>query len=174
MVFCHKQKNMARLKRLVLVVDENAVNQVLKMLTAIAELSQQKIEVASEDEIEAMSEKEDAVNDNKSSESFKGNNAQVADDPEYKLLFSEKGRRVLNQLRDIQVLDDNYQPDHLSWTKKGYLAYQIAFKLGITRVWKIMGGFWHLDSHSLKTGRDNAESTLKIQAFEEKIKPIFG
>lgn len=123
MVFCHKQKNMARLKRLVLVVDENAVNQVLKMLTAIAELSQRKIEVASEDEIEAMSEKEDAVNDNKSSESFKGNNAQVADDPEYKLLFSEKGRRVLNQLRDIQVLDDNYQPDHLSWTKKGYLAY---------------------------------------------------
>lgn len=113
MVFCHKQKNMARLKRLVLVVDENAVNQVLKMLTAIAELSQRKIEVASEDEIEAMSEKEDAVNDNKSSESFKGNNAQVADDPEYKLLFSEKGRRVLNQLRDIQVLDDNYQPDHL-------------------------------------------------------------
>ena len=70
MVFCHKQKNMARLKRLVLVVDENAVNQVLKMLTAIAELSQRKIEVASEDEIEAMSEKEDAVNDNKSSESF--------------------------------------------------------------------------------------------------------
>ncbi len=123
MVFCHKQKNMARLKRLVLVVDENAVNQVLKMLTAIAELSQRKIEVASEDEIEAMSEKEDAVSDNKSSESFKGNNAQVADDPEYKLLFSEKGRRVLNQLRDIQVLDDNYQPDHLSWTKKGYLAY---------------------------------------------------
>lgn len=56
MVFCHKQKNMARLKRLVLVVDENAVNQVLKMLTAIAELSQRKIEVASEDEIEAMSE----------------------------------------------------------------------------------------------------------------------
>lgn len=105
MVFCHKQKNMARLKRLVLVVDENAVNQVLKMLTAIAELSQRKIEVASEDEIEAMSEKEDAVNDNKSSESFKGNNAQVADDPEYKLLFSEKGRRVLNQLRDIQVLE---------------------------------------------------------------------
>ena len=90
MVFCHKQKNMARLKRLVLVVDENAVNQVLKMLTAIAELSQRKIEVASEDEIEAMSEKEDAVNDNKSSESFKGNNAQVADDPEYKLLFPER------------------------------------------------------------------------------------
>ena len=45
---------MARLKRLVLVVDENAVNQVLKMLTAIAELSQRKIEVASEDEIEAI------------------------------------------------------------------------------------------------------------------------
>lgn len=61
MVFCHKKNNMARLKRLVLVVDENAVNQVLKMLTAIAELSQRKIEVASEDEIEAMSEKEDAV-----------------------------------------------------------------------------------------------------------------
>lgn len=54
MVFCHKQKNMARLKRLVLVVDENAVNQVLKMLTAIAELSQRKIEIASVDEIEAM------------------------------------------------------------------------------------------------------------------------
>ncbi|MGU5012031.1 hypothetical protein MAX38_22045, partial [Escherichia coli] len=82
---------MTRLKRLVLVVDENAVNQVLKMLTAIAELSQRKIEIASVDEIEAMSEKEDAVNDNKSSEGFKGNNAQVADDPEYKLLFSEKG-----------------------------------------------------------------------------------
>lgn len=72
MVFCHKQKNMARLKKLVLVVDENAVNQVLKMLTAIAELSQRKIEIASVDEIEAMSEKEDAVNDNKSSEGFKG------------------------------------------------------------------------------------------------------
>ncbi len=49
---------MARLKRLVLVVNENAVNQVLKMLTAIAELSQQKPEIASVDEIEAMSERE--------------------------------------------------------------------------------------------------------------------
>ena len=58
--------------------------------------------------------------------------------------------------------------------RRDILAYQIAFKLGITRVWKIMGGFWHLDIHSLKTGRDKAESTLKIQAFEEKIKPIFG
>ena len=92
---------MAKQKRLVLVVDENAVEQVKKLLTAIVELSQQKIEIASEDEIGAMSEKEDIVNDNKSSEGFKGNNAQVEDDPEYKLLFSEKGRRVLNQLRDI-------------------------------------------------------------------------
>ena len=44
-------------------------------------------------------------------------------------------------MQDAGVLDENYQPDHLSWPKKGYLAYQIAFKLGITRVWKIMGGF---------------------------------
>ena len=41
---------MAKQKRLVLVVDENAVKQVKKLLTAIAELSQQKIEIASEDE----------------------------------------------------------------------------------------------------------------------------
>ena len=89
-------------------------------------------------------------------------------------LSTPQGIGWLHKMQDAGVLDENYQPDHLSWTKKGYLAYQIAFKLGITRVWKIMGGFWHLDSHSLKTGRDKAESTLKIQTFEEKIKPIFG
>lgn len=62
---------MAKQKRLVLVVDENAVEQVKKLLTAIVELSQQKIEIASEDEFGAMSEKEDIVNDNKSSEGLR-------------------------------------------------------------------------------------------------------
>lgn len=41
---------------------------------------------------------------------------------------------TISKMQDAGVLDENFQPDHLSWTKKGYLAYQIAFKLGITRV----------------------------------------
>ena len=57
------------------------------------------------------------------------------------VLMSAKGRRILDALRDIHILDEHYAPVNLSWAEMGYLAYQIAFTLAIDNLWQVMGGF---------------------------------
>lgn len=44
-------------------------------------------------------------------------------------------------MQDAGVLDENFQPDHLPWTKKGYLAYQISFQAGYYPCLKDYGWF---------------------------------
>ena len=56
------------------------------------------------------------------------------------VLMSAKGRRILDALRDIHILDEHYAPVNLSWAEMGYLAYQIAFTLAISspsRPWRL-------------------------------------
>ena len=52
------------------------------------------------------------------------------------VLMSAKGRRILDALRDIHILDEHYAPVNLSWAEMGYLAYQIAFTLAIDNLYR--------------------------------------
>lgn len=68
------------------------------------------------------------------------------------VLMSAKGKRILDALRDIHILDEHYAPVNLTWAEMGYLAYQIAFTLAIDNLWQVMGGFWGKNSNSLRSG----------------------
>lgn len=89
------------------------------------------------------------------------------------VLMSAKGRRILDALRDIHILDEHYAPVNLSWAEMGYLAYQIAFTLAIDNLWQVMGGLWGKNSNSLRSGYNRARQMPSISAFDDRIKEIF-
>lgn len=89
------------------------------------------------------------------------------------VLMSAKGKRILDALRDIHILDEHYAPANLSWAEMGYLAYQIAFTLAIDNLWQVMGGFWGKNSNSLRSGYNRARQMPSISVFDDRIKEIF-
>lgn len=89
------------------------------------------------------------------------------------VLMSAKGKRILDALRDIHILDEHYAPVNLSWAEMGYLAYQIAFTLAIDNLWQVMGGFWGKNSNSLRSGYNRARQMPSISVFGDRIKEIF-
>lgn len=157
-----------------LIVDADILNQVFQVLTDLAELLHQDSKLAIEEV--ACDEQKDLSSEDISSEDkvISEGDSQAKEDPEMELLHTEKGLRVLQGLRDIHLLDEDFQPLRLSWAKKGYLAYQIAFKLGIAHVWVVMGAFWHLSAKALKSARERAMNMPSISSFDKKIKPILG
>lgn len=157
-----------------LTVDADILNQVFQVLTDLAELLHQDSKIAIE--VVACDEQKDLSSEDISSEDkvISEGDSQAKEDPEMELLHTEKGLRVLQGLRDIHLLDEDFQPLRLSWAKKGYLAYQIAFKLGIAHVWVVMGAFWHLSAKALKSARERAMNMPSISSFDKKIKPILG
>ena len=96
-----------------------------------------------------------------------------ADDSMNSVLMSAKGKRILDALRDIHILDEHYAPVNLSWAEMGYLAYQIAFTLAIDNLWQVMGGFWGKNSNSLRSGYNRARQMPSISVFDDRIKGIF-
>ena len=160
--------------RMTLTVDADILNQVFQVLTDLAELLHQDSKIAIE--VVACDEQKDLSSEDISSEDkvISEGDSQAKEDPEMELLHTEKGLRVLQGLRDIHLLDEDFQPLRLSWAKKGYLAYQIAFKLGIAHVWVVMGAFWHLSAKALKSARERAMNMPSISSFDKKIKPILG
>lgn len=157
-----------------LTVDADILNQFFQVLTDLAELLHQDSKIAIE--VVACDEQKDLSSEDISSEDkvISEGDSQAKEDPEMELLHTEKGLRVLQGLRDIHLLDEDFQPLRLSWAKKGYLAYQIAFKLGIAHVWVVMGAFWHLSAKALKSARERAMNMPSISSFDKKIKPILG
>lgn len=175
--------------RLTLIVDAGIVEQVLQVLTGIADLSHQDFKIAVEEiasdnlkdlSSEVVNSGDKVVNSEDRGMSSWGEDyspeedSLAKEDPEMELLHTEKALRVLQALRDIHLLDEDFQPLRLSWAQKGYLAYQIAFKLDIAHVWVVMGAFWHLSAKALKSGRNRAMNMPLIIDFDKKIKPILG
>lgn len=105
--------------------------------------------------------------------SSSASSSSSADDSMNSVLMSAKGRRILDALRDIHILDEHYAPVNLSWAEMGYLAYQIAFTLAIDNLWQVMGGFWGKNSNSLRSGYNRARQMPSISVFDDRIKEIF-
>lgn len=107
------------------------------------------------------------------SASASSSSSASADDSMNSVLMSAKGKRILDALRDIHILDEHYAPVNLSWAEMGYLAYQIAFTLAIDNLWQVMGGFWGKNSNSLRSGYNRARQMPSISVFDDRIKEIF-
>ena len=90
-------------------------------------------------------------------------------------LATQKAQGVLQALQRIGLLDEEAQPmGGLSWAERGYLAQQIAYKLGIEYQWKTFAQLWNCDAASLRSGYNRAKDMPKMAAFDEKIKDIVG
>lgn len=107
------------------------------------------------------------------SSSASSSSSSSADYSMNSVLMSAKGKRILDALRDIHILDEHYAPVNLSWAEMGYLAYQIAFTLAIDNLWQVMGGFWGKNSNSLRSGYNRARQMPSISVFDDRIKEIF-
>ena len=89
-------------------------------------------------------------------------------------LKSKKAKKILAGLVRINVLDENFQPNNLTWYARGYLARRIADTLEIANVWVFFGNFWHLDSATLRTKYNMALSMKKTLEFEDLIHDIIN
>ena len=87
-----------------------------------------------------------------------------------KELTGEKATRIFLKLYKKEILDENFQPLNLSACQKAYLAYQIACKLNINKVWKVFSEFWHMKPSVMRTRYNDALSMPSILDFGEKIK----
>ena len=85
-------------------------------------------------------------------------------------LKGKKAKRILMKLYEKKILDENFQPLNLSGCQKAYLAYQIAYKLGINNVWKVFSEFWHMKASVMRARYNEAISTQSIAEFDKKIK----
>ena len=89
-------------------------------------------------------------------------------------LKSKKAKNILEELVDIGVLKENFQPNNLTWYIRGYLARRIADTLEISNVWVIFGDFWHLDSATLRTKYNESLGMKKTLEFEDLIHDIIN
>ena len=89
-------------------------------------------------------------------------------------LKSKKAKKILEELVDIGVLKENFQPNNLTWYIRGYLARRIADTLEISNVWVIFGDFWHLDSATLRTKYNESLGMKKTLEFEDLIHDIIN
>lgn len=89
-------------------------------------------------------------------------------------LKSKKAKKILEELVDIGVLKENFQPNNLTWYIRGYLARRIADTLGISNVWVFFGDFWHLDSATLRTKYNESLGMKKTFEFEDLIHDIIN
>lgn len=89
-------------------------------------------------------------------------------------LKSKKAKKILEELVDIGVLKENFQPNNLTWYIRGYLARRIADTLEIPNVWVIFGDFWHLDSATLRTKYNESLGMKKTLEFEDLIHDIIN
>lgn len=89
-------------------------------------------------------------------------------------LKSKKAKKILAGLVRINVLDENFQPNNLTWYTRGYLARRIADTLEISNVWVFFGDFWHLDSATLRTKYNESLGMKKTFEFEDLIHDIIN
>lgn len=87
---------------------------------------------------------------------------------------SEAARRVMGQLVEIGVLDEDLQPLHLSWSERGVLAQQVSLKLGIENQWVTFGELWNMKASALRSACNNGLNLAKIGKFLDRILPAIG
>lgn len=87
-------------------------------------------------------------------------------------LTTGKAKDVLQRLQQIGLLDDALQPIRLSWTERGYLAQQVAYKLNLEHQWKTFAQLWHCSADALRSGYNRARDMPKMDDFDKKIKDI--
>lgn len=85
-----------------------------------------------------------------------------------------KAKQIMQKLVEAGWLNPDWQPMGLSIAERGYLAGEIADRLGIDAKWKVMGQMWNANPETLRQANIKASNQKKTLKFIEKIKKILG
>ena len=85
---------------------------------------------------------------------------------------TSEAEQLMQKLVKAGLLNNNWQPVHLSIAERGYLADEISNRLKIEYKWKVMGTLWNENSETLRQGKNKAVGQAKTGLFIDKLKKI--
>ncbi len=85
-------------------------------------------------------------------------------------LRGEKAQELMENLVDVGLLDEHWQPVSLSGSEKALLAKKISERLDICEVWKVFGQLWNEKSETMRGYYNKALGQKKSLEFQDRIK----
>ena len=89
-------------------------------------------------------------------------------------LQTPKAQEILDRLVAEGLLDELWQPVHLSGTQRSLVAKAICDRLDINDVWQVFGQVWNENPITLRSYYNKAMNQKKTYLFLEKLKNILG
>ena len=108
-------------------------------------------------------------------ENYYGSNA--CEQPSYRNgempeeLKTEKAQKIMKNLMDIGVVNEDFMPLGISTSEAAVLAYQIGIELEIKNIWSVFGNYWGPNPNSMRTACNRGMDQKKTAAFLDKVKP---
>ena len=105
-------------------------------------------------------------------------NTDIEASMDYDLLPEElntpEAKLLIQKLVDANLLSEDWQPVGLSIAERGYLAGDIAHRLGISAKWVIFGKLWNENPGTLRQGNIRALNQKRTSNFIEKLNNILN
>jgi len=89
-------------------------------------------------------------------------------------LTTEKGKRLLDNLMNEGMLDENWQPKGLSGPERALVAKAVCERLDVNDTWKVFGQLWKEKPETLRSYFNKALEQKKSLDFQEKLKKVLG
>lgn len=107
---------------------------------------------------------------------LKNQKEEEADDPFVVVIPPEfqspEAKKILARLQKKGYLDEDLQPIGLSGAKKGVLAWEVADRLGIRNIWKLVGVLWKCNGETIRKERQKNIETDALIKFTKNIKAV--
>jgi len=87
-------------------------------------------------------------------------------------LRTERAMRLWQRLQDAGLIDEHYQPLRLSRTEAAVVAFELSWRLGIWKKWKVFETLWH--RHNIRDDYNRAMDQKKTRDFLDKLKPLLA
>ena len=78
----------------------------------------------------------------------------------------------MQQYVSAGLLDDKWQPKHISWAQSALLAKDASDRLHIDDVWRQFSLLWNINSQSLRSFFNRAMNQKKTLRFLDMLKKI--
>ena len=95
-----------------------------------------------------------------------------ADQPLPQLLRSDEAALVMQQYVGAGLLDQDWQPVHLSWPQSALLAKDASDHLMIDDVWQQFGQLWGIGPQTLRSYFNRAMNQKKTLQFLDALKRV--
>ena len=87
-------------------------------------------------------------------------------------LKTEEAEEIIEDLVDAGILNEDWQPNHLSGTERALVAKTVSNHLHINEVWQVFGQLWNEKPETLRSYLNKALEQKKSLEFQEILKNI--